>query len=324
MKYITAIDAVEEFESLEPTDGVMLIGEDCLIRMEAQRLLMQSLLLDPPDTENDRRLEEMLHSQTALWLEKVEDCVRGQLCIRLPDRPADSFLPKTPAEFQRLSAYTSHPVEKLQEQVLAVSSVNPDLSSRGCRMMISNGLLFRTLMRAVFTACAKRDVRELSVLLPFVSEVREVQYLKAVIEEEAKAFQLSCLVGVEIATPRAACIASALAAHTNAIVFNVDELVQLLYGMSRRDCKRILSHYQHEKVFQHNPFNEFDEIGVGTLLTIAIEQIRSIHSDVRLSAIGRPVLSEKGRRFCHDMGIDMLIGQQHQFRMAGLLGLSEQ
>ena len=90
MKYITAIDAVEEFESLEPTDGVMLIGEDCLIRMEAQRLLMQSLLLDPPDTENDRRLEEMLHSQTALWLEMVEDCVRGQLIPFSPKRRPSS------------------------------------------------------------------------------------------------------------------------------------------------------------------------------------------------------------------------------------------
>ncbi|WP_283674219.1 putative PEP-binding protein [Butyricicoccus sp. Marseille-Q5471] len=319
MKYIAAIDAVEELETLEQTDGVMLTGEDCLIRMEDQRLLMQSLLLNPPQVETDKRLAQMLHSQHILWLEKIEECARSQLCIRLPDRPADDMLPQTQAEFARLADYTGQSAAELQEQVASLRSVNPDLSSRGCRMMIDNELLFRTLLRAMFIAADQRGVHELSILLPFVSDAREVQFLKAIIAQHAATYQITCAIGIEIATPRAACIAEELAVCADAIVFNVEELVQLLYGMSQRDSKKVLCRYLHEKVFRHNPFHEFDEIGIGTLLTIALEQIRRVKPNIRLSAIGHPVLCEKGRKFCNDMGIDMLIGQQHLFRMAGVL-----
>ena len=54
------------------TDGIMLTGEDCLMRTEDQRLLVQSLLLDPPQAEDDERLRLLQHRQTILWLEKIE------------------------------------------------------------------------------------------------------------------------------------------------------------------------------------------------------------------------------------------------------------
>ena len=73
-------------------------------------------------------------------------------------------------------------------------------------------------------------------------------------------------------------------------------------------------------MFRHNPFTEFDDIGVGSLLTIALKQIRAVRPDLRLSAIGYPTLTEKGRKFCSSMGIDMLIGPQYLFHAENLLG----
>ena len=108
MKYFTAVDAVEGLESALDTDGIMLTGEDCLLRMENQRLLMQSLMIDPPETEHDPRLVQMMRSQTMLWSEKIEECVKKQLCIRLPDRPIDAFLPATPAEISRRIPFSSN------------------------------------------------------------------------------------------------------------------------------------------------------------------------------------------------------------------------
>ena len=83
------------------TDGIMLTGEDCLMRTEDQRLLVQSLLLDPPQTAEDERLVLLQRRQTILWLEKIEGCAAMQLCISLPDRPVDAFLPRTQAEIER-------------------------------------------------------------------------------------------------------------------------------------------------------------------------------------------------------------------------------
>ena len=314
MRYYTEIDAVEELESVDMTDGIMLTGEDCLMRTEDQRLLVQSLLLDPPAAENDERLQMLEQRQTILWLEKIEGCASMQLCIRLPDRPVDAFLPHTGPEIERLSGYMARPVDEVRSLVQAARNLNPDLSCRGCRMMISNELLFRALIRAILSAVRQRGIRKLSSLLPFVSECREVSYLKGIITGYAAADGIECTIGIEIATPRAACIAGGLAAQTDAMVFNIEELVQLLYGMSRYDTRRVISCYLHENVFRHNPFVEFDEIGIGSLLTIALKQIRHVRPQMRLSAIGHAVLSEKGRRFCQDAGIDILIAQQHQFR----------
>ncbi len=152
MRYYTEIDAVEELESIDMTDGIMLTGEDCLMRTEDQRLLVQSLLLDPPKIAEDERLELLQRRQTISWLEKIEGCTSMQLCIRLPDRPIDAFLPRTQAEIERLSGYMSRPSDWLKSQVIAARNLNPDLSCRGCRMMISNELLFRALMRAILAA----------------------------------------------------------------------------------------------------------------------------------------------------------------------------
>ena len=66
MRYYTEIDAVEELESVDMTDGIMLTGEDCLMRTEDQRLLVQSLLLDPPQTAEDERLGLLQRRQTIL------------------------------------------------------------------------------------------------------------------------------------------------------------------------------------------------------------------------------------------------------------------
>ena len=208
----------------------------------------------------------------------------------------------------------SRPVDCVTSQVRAARNLNPDLSCRGCRMMISNELLFQALVRAILAAVKERGIRKLSFLLPFVSECREVSYLKGIITGYAAADGIETTIGIEIATPRAACIAGELAAQADAMVFNVEELVQLLYGMSRFDTRKVISCYPHENVFRHNPFVEFDEIGIGTLLMIALKQIRHVRPQMRLSAIGHCVLSEKGRKFCQDAGIDILIAQQHQFR----------
>lgn len=311
MKYFTEIDAVEGLEAVDETDGIMLTGEECLMRTEAQRLLMQSLLLDPPETADDARLGQLFRSQTRLWTEKIAECAQVQLCIRLPDRPLDAFLPSTPAERSRLAAYLSRPDDWVRDRIQALHAINPDLSCRGCRMMIANPLLFQTFLHALFETAQGCGVTRLSILLPFVADSQEVVYLKGILDGYAQTYAIACTLGIEIATPRAACIAGELAGYADAIVFNVDELVQLLYGMSRHDTRKVISRYLHEQVFRHNPFTEFDEIGIGTLLSIALEQIRTTHPQVRLSALGQPTLTEKGRKFCRDMGIDMLIGPQH-------------
>ena len=90
------------------------------------------------------------------------------------------------------------------------------------------------------------------------------------------------------------------AKFTDVIVFQVDELCWLLYGKAQNDGRN-------QYGFHETPFNEFDDIGIGTLLGVAITQVRRSNPDVRICASGKYVLTEKGLQFCKELGINSVI-----------------
>ena len=160
MRYITEIDAVEEFETLCVGDGVLLTGGDGLMRMEEQRLLIQSLLVSPPQSMADLRLNRLLSSQTVLWSEKFENCAHEKLIVRLPDQPIDVILPDTPAEQERLAEVMARDTKWVEEQVKALKNMNPGLSCRGCRMMIGNELLCKIFLQSSMTAAKQQGYED--------------------------------------------------------------------------------------------------------------------------------------------------------------------
>ncbi|MCD8357377.1 MAG: hypothetical protein LUE11_12525 [Clostridia bacterium] len=306
MNYIAAIDAFEQLHAPEQTHGVMLNGKTTLDNMNRQRLLIQSLLLAPPTQQSDVRLQQLQQIEADSWLKKISNCGQKQLCIRLPDSSIEAFLPGTPAELEQLSTYMSCPDAWLQEHVHAVRKSNPDL---GCYLIISNDILFGTILRGLFSAAQKCGVEKMSILLPFVNRCREVQQQNMFVAQCAVDYDITCDVGVEIATPRSIRFASELAVHADVIVFNVDELCWLLYGKAPEQT----SSHHHEYGFHETPFNEFDDIGIGTLLGVAVQQIRQNKPGIRLCASGKYVLTEKGKNFCRELGIHSLIAATHLF-----------
>ena len=298
MNYIAAINAFDELNQLKPSNGIMLRASQTLEDTNNQRMLVQSLLLFPPETLADSRLHQLQEIQTSFWLEQIKSCNRHQLCVRLPDGPMESLLPSMPDEFEQLAAYMSCSNEALHERVQTLWTSHPDLS---CYMIISNDILFEALLRGLFSAAQQCGIEKLSILLPLVSRCREVQQQNMFVTRCAVDYDFSCDVGIEIATPRAICFASALASYADVIVFHVDELCWLLYGGKAQRTDR------HIYGFHETPFNEFDDIGIGTLMGVAIQQIRESNPDVRLCASGKYVLTEKGKQFCRELGIHSLI-----------------
>lgn len=304
MNYIAAINAFDEWNALEQPSGIMLNVEGALEDMSNQRLLVQSLLLFPPETLEDQRLRQLQAIQTASWLEKIKGCTQKQLCVRMPDGPIESFLPSLPTEFEQLAAYMFCSDTVLRKRVQAVWNANPDLSSY---MIISNEILFETLLRGLFSAAQECGIEKMSILLPLVNRCREAQQQHMFAAYCSVDYDITCDVGIEIATPRAIYFAADLASYADVIVFNVDELCWLLYGGKKHRNSR------HEYGFLETPFNEFDDIGIGTLLGVAIQQIRRKKPDIRLCASGKYVLTEKGKNFCQELGIHSLIASTHLF-----------
>ena len=89
-------------------------------------------------------------------------------------------------------------------------------------------------------------------------------------------------------------------------MFQVDELCWLLYGKAQ-------SNSRNQYGFHETPFNEFDDIGIGTLLGVAITQVRRSNPDVRICASGKYVLTEKGLQFCKELGINSVIASPQTY-----------
>ena len=307
MKYIAAIDAAEAPGSARRADGIMLTFEDHLMYTVDQRLLIQSLLLDPPQNDEDLRLCRMLYDQTVIWLQQLEGFSREQLFFRLPDHAVDDFLPVSDDDFEALSLYTGHPIRWMREEVASLRTCEEERLQTGSRMMIGNEHLFRTFLCALMAAAKQSGFPSISLLLPCVARCSDADNMRAIVAECTAAYGISCALGIEIATPRAACYAGYFAEWADFIVFHTEDLAQLLYGMTRRESRRAVSHYLHEQAAQHNVFAEFDAVGLGTLLNMAVAQIRAVKPDMCLGAIGGPVFHPKGKKFCLDAGIEMLI-----------------
>ncbi|MBQ8143162.1 MAG: hypothetical protein IJ452_03345 [Butyricicoccus sp.] len=307
MKYIAAIDAADAPKAALWADGVMLTFEDHLIYTNDQRLLIQSLLLDPPQNEEDLRLCRMLYDQTVVWLQQLESFSRKQLFFRLPDHAVDDFLPVSSDDFEALSLYTGHPISWMREEVEALRTDEEERLQMGSRMMIGNEHLFRTFLRALMAAAKQSGFTEIALLLPCVARCSDTDRMRAIVAECTAHYEIACALGIEIATPRAACYAGYFAEWADFMVFHTEDLAQLLYGMTRRESRKAVSHYLHENSSQHNVFIEFDAVGLGTLLNMAVAQIRAVNPSMQLGAIGSPVLNAKGKKFCTDAGIEMLI-----------------
>ena len=311
MNYIAAIDAFHGMHTSNQFTAFMLDGKQAGNDLNCQRLLIQSLLLFPPEDRADKRLQQLQHSQMRSWLNKIQNASQKQLCVRLPDGPIEAFLPSMPAEFEQLSRFMSCSDQWLREQVQAVWNANPDLS---CYMIISNEFIFEAMLRGLFSAARQCGIESMSILLPLVSRCREVQQQNIFASQCALDYNIICDLGIEIATPRAIYFAAELAAHADVIVFNVDELCWLLYGKTKNT--QTGNHSYHAFGLHETPFNEFDDIGIGTLLGVAIQRIRVQNPDIWLCASGKYVLTEKGKQFCQEIGIHSLIADIQQFPSA--------
>ena len=62
MNYIAAIDAFHDLNPSQQFTAFMLDGKKAADDLNCQRLLIQSLLLSPPENRADKRLQQLQHS----------------------------------------------------------------------------------------------------------------------------------------------------------------------------------------------------------------------------------------------------------------------
>ena len=218
--------------------------------------------------------------------------------IRLLDPPLHEFLPQEEADIRELAGEMGISFDKLAGIVESLHEFNPMLGTRGCRLDVLYPEIAEMQTEAIISAAinvTKADGLNITpeIMVPLVSEINELRFVKAVIKETAdrliaeSGLDMKYMVGTMIETPRAAVTADEIAQEAEFFSFGTNDLTQMTYGFSRDDVGRTLDTYFDKKILESDPFARLDQNGVGKLVKMAVEpaRISSLASAANMAAI---------------------------------------
>ncbi len=235
--------------------------------------------------------------------------------IRTLDPPLHEFLPHDTAGQAALAAEMGIPAERVHARVEALHEFNPMLGFRGCRLGIIFPEITEMQARAIFEAAAavrKAGIKvEPEVMIPLVGHVKELQLqadivrrvASEVMQETGARFKYA--VGTMIEIPRGALTADEIATVAEFFSFGTNDLTQTTLGVSRDDAARFLVPYVGTfEIYNRDPFETIDEVGVGGLMRIAVEKGRRARPGMKLGICGEHGGDPTSVMFCDRIGLD--------------------
>ena len=111
-------------------------------------------------------------------------------------------------------------------------------------------------------------------------------------------------VGTMIEIPRAALTAGEIAKEAEFFSFGTNDLTQMTFGFSRDDAAKFLGAYYENKIYESDPFQHLDQIGVGKLVKMAAHDGRETRPDLGLGICGEHGGDPTSVEFCHNVGLD--------------------
>ena len=148
------------------------------------------------------------------------------------------------------------------------------------------------------------------IMVPLVSEVNELRFVKKVIKAKAdelieqSGLKMKYMVGTMIETPRAAVTAGDVAKEAEFFSFGTNDLTQMTYGFSRDDAGKFLNAYYDKKIFESDPFAKLDQTGVGKLMEMAIKLGKAERPTLHVGICGEHGGDPSSVEFCHKIGLD--------------------
>ncbi|NLB10781.1 MAG: pyruvate, phosphate dikinase, partial [Clostridiaceae bacterium] len=234
--------------------------------------------------------------------------------IRLLDPPLHEFLPTNEKEIIELAAELAMTHEALKGIITELHETNPMLGHRGCRLAISYPEIAEMQTEAILRAAivVKREGVKVfpEIMVPLVSEVKELTFLKKVILDTAERIfkdageRVEFEVGTMIEIPRACITADAIAKEADFFSFGTNDLTQMGYGLSRDDAGQILTAYYKEGIFEFDPTSHIDRDGVGVLMEMATGKARKTKPQMHLGICGEHGGDPVSIEFCHLLGFD--------------------
>jgi pyruvate,orthophosphate dikinase len=316
--------------------GIGLCRTEHMFFGEGRIPIVQRMIL--AETEADRRkaLKELLPLQREDFY-GVFKAMRGEpVTIRTIDPPLHEFLPKREelmVEIAKLEATNSRSPARAEKRALLdrveqLHEFNPMLGHRGVRLGITYPEITEMQTRAIIEAAVQLAREGMTVIpeimIPLVSDVRELRDQKAVVDRVAKMVMdeqgvtVSYQVGTMIEVPRAAVTADAIAEVADFFSFGTNDLTQMVFGFSRDDSTKFIKEYQALKILERDPFASLDVTGVGALVEMGVRLGRKSKPGMKLGVCGEHGGDPASIRFFDRVGLDYVSASPYRVPIARL------
>ncbi|WP_066550964.1 MULTISPECIES: pyruvate, phosphate dikinase [unclassified Sphingomonas] len=310
-------------------EGIGLCRTEHMFFESSRITSVRQMILAEDEKGRRAALDKLLPEQRADFIEIFEVMAGLPVTIRLLDPPLHEFLPHEEAEFAEVAEAAGVGIEALKRRASELHEVNPMLGHRGCRLGVSYPEIYEMQARAIFEAAIEVAVKSGAapipeVMIPLVATRRELELMKAVVDQAAQAVfaekgrTVDYLVGTMIELPRAALKAREIAEIGEFFSFGTNDLTQTTLGVSRDDAARFLGTYVDKGIYARDPFVSLDIEGVGELIEIAAERGRATRPDIKLGICGEHGGDPASIAFCETIGLDYVSASPYRVPIARL------
>ena len=286
-----------------------------------RRVLIETLVLATTNEERIEVLAEMEKLQFSDFIGILRAMTGQPVTIRLLDPPLHEFLTDQ-ASLAVEIALTQERGEIVDERKLALNRAvnrlhesNPMMGLRGVRLGVLIPDLFsmqvRALTRAALHLRAQGYDPQPEIMIPLVASQRELLYFRSLLEEEianvlkSAGEHMEISIGSMIETPRAAITAAKLVDYSDFFSFGTNDLTQLTWAFSRDDVESsFLPRYLDLELLPFNPFESLDRDGVGLLIKLACDEVRSVNPEMKFGVCGEHGGDPRSIDFFHNVGLD--------------------
>lgn len=297
-------------------EGIGLTRTEHMFFKEDRIAAVREMILADTELQRRRALAKLLPMQKSDFKGIYEAMGERPVTIRYLDPPLHEFLPRKDqlAEIEAIAKELGTTPQAVIDKIDQLHEANPMMGHRGCRLSVTYPEIAEMQTCAVMEAAIEVTeeqgyVIHPEIMIPLVGDVRELKYVRSVVDATAqkvmaeKGVVLEYKVGTMIEIPRAAVTADEIAKVAEFFSFGTNDLTQMTYGFSRDDAAKFLDSYYAKKVFEADPFERLDQDGVGKMVAMAAELGRKSRPEIKLGICGEHGGDPSSVKFCHKLGL---------------------
>lgn len=294
-------------------EGIGLCRTEHMFFDETRILDVRRMIIAKDTEARELALEKLLPHQLKDFTEIFTVMDGKSVCIRLLDPPLHEFLPHVD-DVPEVAKDLGIKEEVLLRALEQLHEFNPMLGHRGCRLGVTypeiSVMQAKAIIMAAINVAKTGVVVKPEIMIPLISTVEELKYLKGFIKETADkliaeaGIDLEYKIGTMVETPRAALIGGSVGEEAEFISYGTNDLTQMTFGFSRDDAGKFLKEYANKKIIPNDPFAAIDQEGVGQLVEMCTKNAKATNPNIIIGVCGEHGGEASSIDFFHRVGLN--------------------